>query len=87
MIPAPLPAGANVQGVVYHVYQHGYVGGNGPSFTVNNFPVTYFARPILLFLQVGFWVIYLAGASKVRELDEMSGHFDMRHAALGESDV
>ena len=69
MIPAPLPAGANGQGVVYHVYQHGYVGGNGPSFTVNNFPVTYFARPILLFLQVGFWVIYLAGASKVRGLD------------------
>jgi hypothetical protein len=53
------------QQIIYHVYQHGFVGSQGTNFSVNNFPVTFYARPILLFLQWGLWVIYIAGAAKV----------------------
>ena len=66
MLP-PLAAPTDgAQNVVYHVYQHGYVGDMGHSFTVNGFAVAYYLRPVLLFFQWAFWIIYLAGAAGVR---------------------
>ena len=66
--PIPLAPLTDNQNVVYHIYQHGAVGGHAPSFSVNNFPVSYFLRPFLLFLQWGFWIVYIAGAAKVSSL-------------------
>ena len=66
MLPPLSAPTSSDKNVVYHVYQHGQVEGVGHSFTVNNFPVAYYLRPVLLFLQWGFWVIYLAGAAQVR---------------------
>ena len=61
--PLDTPSDKNV---VYHVYQHGAVEGVGHSLVVNGIPVAYYARPILLFFQWAFWVIYLAGAAQAR---------------------
>jgi hypothetical protein len=62
------------QQIVYHVYQHGVADSQGVHFSVNNFPVTFYARPLLLFLQWGLWVIYIAGAAKVQQTCNSTGN-------------
>lgn len=71
--PAAEPAPADGQQVVYHVYQHGFVGATGQNFSVNEFPVSFYLRPILLFLQWALWVIYIAGAAQASPLSHTEG--------------
>ena len=65
MLPPLNTPAASDKNVVYHVYQHGAVEGVGSSLAVNGLNIGYYLRPVLLFLQCGFWVIYLAGAAQV----------------------
>ena len=62
--PPTSPPGADDKNVVYHVYQHSSAESLGQSIVINGIPVAYYARPILLFFQWAFWVIYLAGAAQ-----------------------
>ena len=62
----PSSPNADDKNVVYHVYQHSAAERSlGQTIIVNGIPVAYYARPILLFFQWAFWVIYLAGSAQV----------------------
>ena len=64
MLPPLAAPPAEGQNVVYHVYQHGYVDSMGANVRVNGINLGYYLRPVLLFFQWAFWIIYLAGSAQ-----------------------